>query len=98
MCALYDGGPQQYVPYRVQSANAHPSYVGARAYIIPETGEPSTTAVTDSYAYLTDAARCVIQAGHAFALLLTDTALADAVLFHDPSKSTAGALPPFEFQ
>jgi ketosteroid isomerase-like protein len=27
-----------------------------------------------------------------------DTALADAVLFHDPSKSTAGTLPSFEFQ
>ena len=79
MCALYDGGPQQYVPYRVQSANAHPSYIGAMAYIVPETGELSTTAVTDSYAYLVDTARCVIQAGHAFAPLLTDTALADAV-------------------
>ncbi len=30
-------------------------------------------------AYLVDTARCVIQAGHAFAPLLTDTALADAV-------------------
>jgi hypothetical protein len=44
------------------------------AYIVPETGELSTTAITDSYAYLVDTARCVIQAGHAFAPLLTDTA------------------------
>jgi hypothetical protein len=78
MCALYAGGDQQYVLYRVQSGNAHPSYIGAMAYIVPETGELSTTAVTDSYAYLVDTARCVILAGHAFASL-TDTSLADAV-------------------
>lgn len=79
MCALYAGGDQQYVPFRVQSGNAHPSYIGAMAYIVPETGELSTTAVTDSYVYLADTARCVILAGHAFAPLLTDTSLADAV-------------------
>jgi hypothetical protein len=79
MCALYDGGPQMYVPYKVESANAHPSYVGAMAYIVPETGEPSATAVTDTYAYLIDTTRCVIQAGHAFAPLLANTALAEAV-------------------
>jgi len=79
MCALYVGGDQQYVPYRVQSANAHPSYVGAMAYVVPETGELSTTAVSDSYVYLIDTARCVMLAGHAFASLLTDTSLGDAV-------------------
>lgn len=79
MCVLYQGGDQLYVPYRMQSANAHPSYVGATAYTVPETGELSATAVTDTYAYLVDTARCVIQAGHAFAPLLTGTALADAV-------------------
>jgi hypothetical protein len=62
-----------------QSGNAHPSHIGAMAYIVPETGELSTTAVTDSYVYLVDTARCVILAGHAFASLLTDTSLADAV-------------------
>lgn len=79
MCTLYDGGNQQYVPYRVQSSAAHPSYVGAMAYAVPEAGELSTTAVSDSYVYLIDTARCVILAGHAFAPLLTDTSLADAV-------------------
>jgi hypothetical protein len=67
MCALYVDGDQQYVPSRVQSGNAHPSYIGAMAYIVPETGELSATAVTDSYVYLVDIARCVILAGHAFA-------------------------------
>lgn len=79
MCALYDGGGQQYVPYRVQSGNAHPSYIGAMAYIVPETGELSTTAVTDSYVYLIDTARCVILASHTFALLLADPFLAEAI-------------------
>jgi hypothetical protein len=79
MCALYDGGNQQYVPYKVQSSAAHPSYVGAMAYAVPEAGELSTTAVSDSYVYLIDTARCVILAGHAFAALLTDTFLAGAV-------------------
>lgn len=79
MCSLYVGGDQQDVPFRVQSGNAHPSYIGAMAYIVPEPGELSATAVTDSYVYLIDTARCVILAGHAFAPLLTDTALADAV-------------------
>lgn len=79
MCALYDGGLQQYVPFRLQSSRAHPSAIGAKAYIVPETGAPSRTAVTGTYAYLLDTARCVILAGHAFALLLTDTSLADAV-------------------
>jgi hypothetical protein len=69
MCALYEGGDQLYVPYRVQSGNAHRSYVGAMAYIVPETGELSVTAVTDTSAYLVDTTRCVIQAGHAFAPL-----------------------------
>lgn len=92
MCALYDGGPQLYVPYKVQSANAHPSYVGAMAYIVPETGEPSATAVTDTYAYLIDTARCVIQAGHAFAPLLTDTALTDAVRQAEAALGTEFAL------
>ena len=79
MCALYDGGDQLYVPYRVQSGNAHPSYIGAMAYLVPETGELSTTAITDSYAYLIDTTRCVIQAGHALVPLLVDTFLAEAV-------------------
>lgn len=92
MCALYEGGDQQYVPYRVQSANAHPSYIGAMAYTVPETGELSTTAVTDTYAYLIDTARCVIQAGHAFAQLLTDTALADAVRQAEAALGTEFAL------
>jgi hypothetical protein len=92
MCALYKGGDQQYVPYRVQSANAHPSYVGAMAYIVPDTGELSATAVTDTYAYLIDTARCVIQAGHAFATLLTDTALADAVHQAEAALGTEFAL------
>jgi len=92
MCALYEGGDQQYVPYRVQSANAHPSYIGAMAYIVPETGELSTTAVTDTYAYLIDTARCVIQAGHAFAPLLADTALADAVHQAEAALGTEFAL------
>ena len=79
MCSLYAGGDQQYVPFRVQSGNAHPSYIGAMSYVVPETGELSATAVTDSYVYLVDTVRCVILAGHAFAPLLTDTSLADAV-------------------
>jgi hypothetical protein len=79
MCALYRGGDQSYVPYRVQSGNAHPSHAGAMAYVIPETGELSTTAVTDTYAYLIDTARCAILAGHAFSPLLADASIADAV-------------------
>jgi hypothetical protein len=79
MCALYDGGDQQYVPYRVQSGNAHPSYIGAMAYIVPETGKLSTTAVTDSYVYLIETARCVILAAHAFALLLADPSLRESI-------------------
>jgi hypothetical protein len=79
ICALYDGGDQLYVPYRLQSGNAHPSYTGAMAYLVPETGKLSTTAVTDTYAYLIDTTRCVIQAGHAFATLLADTFLATEI-------------------
>ncbi len=41
--------------------------------------EPSTTAVPDSFAFLAETGRCVIQAGHAFASLLADIALAEAV-------------------
>lgn len=58
------------MPYKVQSANAHPSYVGAMAYVVRDAGELSTTAVNDSYAYLVDTARCVIQAGHVLSPLL----------------------------
>ncbi|WNI20218.1 hypothetical protein [Actinacidiphila sp. ITFR-21] len=79
MCQLYDGGPQLYVPYKLTSSNAHPSYTGAMAYLVPDTGQLSTTAVTDTYAHLIDSTRCLIQAGHAFAPLLADTAVADAV-------------------
>jgi hypothetical protein len=57
-------------------------------------------------AYLVDTARCVIQAGHAFAPLLTDTALADAVnraevalgiefgLWRPPLVGSAAVAPP----
>jgi len=76
MCTLYEGGDQLYVPYRVQSGNAYPSYVGAMAYIVPETGELSVTAVTDTSAYLVDTRDASFRAGHAFAPLLTDTAMA----------------------
>lgn len=58
-------------------AYAHPSYVSATSYLNTDTGELSPTAVTDTYAYLIEAARCVIQAGHAIAKLLIDTRLAD---------------------
>ena len=67
------------MPYRVQSSAAHPSYVGAMAYTVPEADRLSTTAVSDSYVYLIETARFVILAGHAFATLLVDTFLADAV-------------------
>jgi len=82
MCALYDGGPQAYVPFRLESASAHPSFTSAMAYINVTDGgvpEPSTTAVSDSFAFLLETGRCVIQAGHALAPLLTDTSLAEAV-------------------
>lgn len=82
MCGLYDGGPQIYVPFRLESASAYPSYTSARAYInVTAAGapEPSTTAVSDSFAFLVETGRCVIQGGHAFAPLLTDAALAEAV-------------------
>lgn len=79
MCALYEGGNQLYVPFRLQSAYAHPSYVGSQAYLIPEKGELSPTAVTDTYAHLIDTTRCLIQAGLAFAALLTDDHLANEV-------------------
>ena len=79
MCALYMGGDQLYVPYRLQSGYAHPSYVGAMAYLVREKGELSPAAVTDTYAYLLDTTRCLIQAGHAFATLLVDNHLANEV-------------------
>jgi hypothetical protein len=79
MCVLYRGGDQLYVPYRLQSGYAHPSYVGAQAYLIPEKGELSPTAVTDTYAHLIETARCLIQAGLAFATLLVDNLLAKEV-------------------
>lgn len=79
MCVLYKGGDQLYVPYRLQSGYAHPSYVGAQAYLIPEKGELSPTAVTDTYAHLIETARCLIQAGLAFATLLVDNLLANEV-------------------
>lgn len=79
MCALYKDGPQLYVPFRLQSGYTHPSHVSAQAYLIPEKGELSPTAVTDTYAHLTDTTRCLIQAGHAFATLLVDGHLANEV-------------------
>ena len=79
MCAVYLGGDQLYVPYRLHSGYAHPSYVGAMAYIIREKGELSPTAVTDTHAYLLDTTRCLIQAGHAIATLLVDNHLANEV-------------------
>lgn len=79
MCAVYMGGDQLYVPYRLQSGYAHPSYVGAMAYVVREKGELSPTAVTETYSYLLDATRCLIQAGHAFARLLGDNRLATEV-------------------
>lgn len=78
MCALYDGGDKQYVLYRLQSGYAHPSYIGAMRYIAPETGQPYATAVSDSYVYLIETARCVILASHAFASLLADPSLSEA--------------------
>lgn len=83
MCALYDDGRKAYIPFKLESASVHPSYSSAMAYInVTADGvpEPSTTAVSDSFAYLVETARCVIQAAHAFASLPTDTLLADAVL------------------
>src|ERR1022692_283863 len=79
MCVLYRGGDKLYVPYRLQSGYAHPSYVGVQAYLIPEKGELSPTAVTDTYAHLIETARCLIQAGLAFATLLVDNLLAKEV-------------------
>jgi hypothetical protein len=79
MCALYIGGDQLYVPYRLQSGYAHPSYAGAMAYLVREKGELSPTAVTDTYAYLLDTTRCLIQAGYAFAALLVDNHLVNEV-------------------
>lgn len=79
MCALYKGGDQLYVPFRLQSGYAHPSYVGATAYLIPDKGELSPTAVTNTYAHLIDTARCLIQAGLALATLLVDNLLANKV-------------------
>ncbi|HUC23187.1 MAG TPA: hypothetical protein VMA73_10820 [Streptosporangiaceae bacterium] len=79
MCALYIGGDQLYVPYRLQSGYAHPSYVGAMAYLVPERAEMSSAAVTDTYAYLLDTTRCLIQAGRAFAKLLVDNHLTNEV-------------------
>ncbi|MGW2426710.1 hypothetical protein ACWC0C_47540 [Streptomyces sp. NPDC001709] len=35
------------------------------AYLVPEAGQLSTTAVTDIYAHLVDSTRCLIKAGHA---------------------------------
>jgi hypothetical protein len=79
MCELYRGGDKLYVPFRLQSGYAHPSYVGATAYLIPETSKLSPIAVTDTYANLIDTARCVIQAGLAFAALLVDDVLSNEV-------------------
>lgn len=88
MCAVYRGGDQLYVPYRLQSGYAHPSYVGAMAYLVREEGELSPTAVTDTYAYLLDTTRCLIQAGHAFATLFVDNHLANEVA---KAEKTLGA-------
>ena len=79
MCQLYKGGDQLYVPFKLQSGYVHPSWVGAQAYLIPEEGALSPTAVTDTNAHLVDTARSVILAGHAFALLLNDPFLANEV-------------------
>jgi hypothetical protein len=79
MCVLYQGGGQLYLPFRLQSGYAHPSLVGGLAYLDPDTGELSPTAVSDTYAYLVDSARCLIQAGLAFAPLLARSLLADEV-------------------
>lgn len=92
ICSLYSGGAQLYVPYRLQSGNAHPSYAGAMAYIVPESGKFSTTAVTDSYAYLIDTTRCVIQAGHAFGPLVIDTSIESAVTRAETTLGTEFAL------
>lgn len=77
MCTLYMGGNQLYVPYRLQSGNAHPSYAGAAAYLNQATGQVSATAVTDTYGYLLDSARCLIQALKTFAPLVAGSILAD---------------------
>jgi hypothetical protein len=92
MCVLYKGGDQLYVPYRLQSAYAHPSYVGAQAYLIPERGELSSTAVTDTYAHLIETGRCLIQAGLAFAGLLVDNLLANEIANAQRALGTEFAL------
>ena len=79
MCALYDGGPQLYVPYKLQSSYIHPSYVAARAYAdLDQPERLSLYAVTDTFANLVDTTRCVVQAALALAVVLSDCALADA--------------------
>lgn len=80
MCRLYKGGDQLYVPFKLQSGYAHPSFVGAQAYLIPEEAKLSPIAVTDTYAHLIETARCLIQAGLAFARLLADKVLSDEVV------------------
>jgi len=79
MCVLYKGGDQLYVPFRLESSYAHPSFVGAQAYIDFEKLELSLTAIADTYAYLIETARCLIQAGLAFATLLTDSVISSEV-------------------
>lgn len=79
LCLVYENGLQSYVPYRIQSANAHPSYAGAMAYVALD-GTLSTRALSDSFAYLVDSARCAILAAKAFAPVLTGTGLDDAVV------------------
>jgi hypothetical protein len=46
---------------------------------MPDKGELSPTAVTDTYAHLIETARCLIQAGLAFATLLVDNLLVNEV-------------------
>lgn len=92
MCKLYQGGDQLYVPFRLTSGYAHPSWVGAQAYLNTEKGELSPIAVTDSHAHLVDTARSVILAGHAFATLLVDKSLADEVASAEKVLGTPFAL------
>lgn len=78
LCIAYDARTL-YVPYRLLSAQIHPSPSGANAYIDLASEELLGNAKSESYGQLIDTARSLIQAGHVIGPLLEQDTIREAV-------------------
>ena len=79
LCVAYNA-QQLYVPFRLMSAYAHPTAVGARAYLDERSGTISASVVeSTTNTLIIQTAMCLIQAGKAFNQLLVGSTMGNAL-------------------